>query len=273
MNIEDIQDFIYEKEGNGICTLIINRPERRNALSFISLLEIQVVLDDMEADKNARVLIITGCKEANAFSSGGYYSAKFMASIPPEIKKELDLMDMAQKKLCLKLWDFSKPIIVAINGLAIGGGITMPLAGADLIYMSEDAWLGFYFVKRAVIPEFGMSFILPFYLGFQKAKEICYFGDKITAQEAEKLGLVNKVLPADELMPYAREQALRLVPPKGPSVSLKLMKKTMHNYFREIISRTLDLENEGYKASIKTSDFRAATKSLITKKDPTFKGK
>ena len=133
MNIEDIQDFIYEKDENGICTLTINRPERRNALSFVSLLEIQVVLDDMEADKNARVLIMTGCKEANAFSSGGYYNAKFMTSIPPEIKKELDFMDMAQKKLCLKLWDFSKPIIVAINGLAIGGGITMPLVGADLI--------------------------------------------------------------------------------------------------------------------------------------------
>ena len=93
MNIEYIGDFIYEKEENGICTLTINRPERRNALSFVALLEIQTVLDDMEADKNAKALIITGCKEANAFSSGGYYSAKFMTSIPPEIKKELDLLE------------------------------------------------------------------------------------------------------------------------------------------------------------------------------------
>ena len=273
MNIEDIQDFIYEKEENGICTLTINRPERRNALSFISLLEIQVVLDDMEADKNARVLIITGCKEANAFSSGGYYSAKFMTSLSPEIKKELDFMDMAQKKLCLKLWDFSKPIIVAINGLAIGGGITMPLAGADLIYMSEDAWLGFYFIKRAVIPEFSMSFILPLYLGFQKAKEIIYFGDKITAQEAERLGLVNKVLPADELIPYARKQALRLVPPKGPSVSLKLMKKTMHDYFRDILSRTLDLENRGLRKTFTSKDFNESMKAIKEKRDPVFVGR
>jgi len=273
MNVEDIGDFIYEKEENGLCTLTINRPERRNALSFVALLEIQTVLDDMEADKNAKALIITGCKEANAFSSGGYYSAKFMTSIPPEIKKELDLMDIAQKKLCLKFWDFSKPIIVAINGLAIGGGITMPLAGADLIYMSEDAWLGFFFRQRAVLPEFGMSFILPFYVGFQKAKEILYFGDKITAEEAEKLGLVNKVLPPNELLPYTREQALKLIPPKGPSLSIKLMKKTIHNYFREVISNTLDLENEGYRASIKTHDFRESTKALTQKREPVFKGK
>lgn len=273
MNIEDIQDFKYEKEDNGICTATINQPKRKNAMSFVTFLELEAIIKDIETDKNAKILIITGCKEANAFSSGGYYNAKFMMSISPEIKKELNLLDMAQKRTCLKLFDFSKPIIVAINGLAIGGGITMPLATADLIYMSEDAWLGFYFRQRAVVPEFGMSFILPFYLGFQKAKEIFYFGDKITAQEAEKLGLVNKILPPDKLMPYVREQALRLIPPKGPSLSIKLMKKTMHAYFREIISKTLDLENEGYKASITTRDFRESTKALSQKREPVFRGK
>ena len=274
MKIEDLQDCLYEKdEDTGICTLTFNRPERRNALSFISFLEIETVLTHMEQDKAAQVLIITGSKEGNAFTSGGYYSSKMLTSIPLEVQKEIDLMDMAQKKLCMKLWDFSKPIIAAINGLAIGAGITLPLLGADLIYMSEDAWLGFYFVKRAVVPEFGNDFILPFYLGFQKTKEILYFGDKITAQEALKLGLVNKVLPPDNLMPYAREQALKLIPPKGASLSIKLMKKTMHTYFREIISKTLDLENEGYQTLIKTHDFRESTKSLMEKRDPIFKGK
>ncbi len=273
MNIEDFNDIIYNKEDNGICTITINRPERRNALSYISFLEIETVLDDMEKDKNSRVLIITGCEEAKAFSSGGYYSAKTLTDIPPEVKKEINLMDMAQKRTCMKLWDFSKPIIVAINGLAIGAGITMPLATADLIYMSKDAWLGFYFVKRAVVPEFSMSFILPFLIGFQKAKEILYFGEKITAQEAIELGLINKVLPAEDLMSYVREIALRLVPPKGPILSIKLMKKTIHDYFREIVSRTLDLENEGYQAAIKTHDFRESTKSLIQKREPIFKGK
>ncbi len=273
MKLEDLTDIIYEKEENGVCTMTFNTPKRRNALSFVTFLEIETVLADMEEDKDAKVLIMTGSKEGNAFSSGGYYNAKMLTSISPEIKKEINLMDMAQKRTCMKLFNFSKPVIAAINGLAIGAGITMPLIGADLIYMSGDAWLGFYFAKRAVIAEFANDYLLPFYLGFQKAKEIFYFGDKISANEAEKLGLVNKVLPPDELLDYAREQALKLIPPKAPYMAIKLMKKTMHDYFKDIVSRTLDLENEGYKAAIKTHDFRESTKALSQKREPVFKGK
>jgi len=142
-----------------------------------------------------------------------------------------------------------------------------------LIYMSDDSWLGFYFVKRSLHSESFSSFMLPFYLGFQKAKEFFYFGDNITAKEAEKLGLVNKILPPNELMPYAREQALRLIPPKGPSLSIKLMKRTMHEYFKEILARTLDLENEAIKYIVKSSDFRESSRALKEKREPKFKGK
>jgi len=273
MKVEDIQDLIYEKEENGICTVTINQPKRKNAMSFLTFLEFETVLADMEADKNARVLIITGCEEANAFSSGGYFNMNIYPQLPPEILKEIDLTDIAVKRLCLKFWSFSKPVIAAINGLAVGAGFTMPLAGADLIYMADDAWIGFYFVKRAVIAEFSSHFLLPFYVGFQKAKELLYFGEKITAQDAYKLGFVNRVLPSEELMPFVREQALKLIPPKGPSLSIKLMKRTLHNYFKDILSSTLDLENEGLRKLLTTHDFREALKALSTKKDPNFKGK
>jgi len=273
MDIEDLSEVIYEKEENGICTLTFNIPKRRNAMSVVTFLEINTVLDDMEKDENARVLIITGCKEANAFSSGGYFNMKYMTSIPPEIMSQVDLMDMAQKRTCMKFWNFNKPVIAAINGLAVCIGITMPLIGADLIYMAEDAWIGFYFVKRAVVAEFSSSFVLPFLVGFHKAKELMYFGDKVFAHEAEKLGLVNKVLPSDELIPYARKQALRLVPPNSPSLSITKMKQIMHSNFKEIASKTLDLENQALRELFETHDFRAATQSLITKKDPIFKGK
>ena len=143
MKIEDLTEVLYEKEDNGICTLTFNIPKRRNALSVVTFLEIETVLEDMEKDTNSRVLIITGCKEADAFSSGAYFNTEYMTSVPPEIMKEINLMDMAQKRMCMKFWNFNKPVIAAINGLAVGIGITMPLVGADLIYMSEDAWLGF----------------------------------------------------------------------------------------------------------------------------------
>lgn len=273
MRIEDFEDIIYEKENNGICTATISRPERRNAVSYVTFLELYTVLEDMEKDDNAKVLIITGDPKGNAFTSGGYFEPKFFDKVQSEIKKEIDLMDIAQKKTCLKFWNFYKPVIVAINGLAIGGGISMPLSGADLIYMAEDAWLGFYFAKRAIIPEFGLSFLLPFYLGFQKAKEISYFGDKITAQQAYDLGFINKVLPKDELIPYAREQALKLMPPKGPYLAIKLMKKTMHSYFIDILERTLDLENKGLSKTFRSRDFRESMNALKEKRDPVYIGR
>jgi len=267
MDVEDFNDIIYEKEDNGICTITFNRPERRNAFTKQTFLEIKAVLEDMEQDKNSRVLLMTGCSEANAFSSGGYFNLKFFAPHSPEKRNVL------QKREDIRFWDFSKIIIAAINGLAIGAGITMPLAGADLIYMSADAWLEFNFIKRGIIAQSAMSFILPFYLGFQRAKEILYFGNKITAQEAEKLGLVNKVLPPDDLMPYVRQVAERLIPPKGPSMTIKLMKKTIHNQFREIITHTSDLEKEANRIAFKTHDFREAIRAFTMKRESKFKGK
>ncbi len=271
MKVEDFEDIIYEKENNGICTAMISRPEGRNAVTYITFLEIYTLLEDMEKDRNAKVLIITGDPRGEAFTSGGYFKPEMMEKMRKY--PEIDLMDIAQKRVCMKFWDFNKPVIAAINGMAIGGGITMPLAGADLIYMAEDAWLGFYFSKRAIIPEFSCSFLLPLLVGFQKAKEICYFGDEITAQKAYELGLVNKVLPSKELMSYARKQALRLIPPKGPSLSLKLMKKTMHAYFREILEKTLDLENKALRKVFTSKDFNESMKALKEKRDPVFIGR
>lgn len=271
MSIEDFEDILYEKEDNGICTITISKPERRNAVTYITFIEIYKVLEDMEKDKNSKVLIITGDPKGNAFTSGGYFKKEMF----PKMKKypEIDLMDIAQKKLCLKFWDFTKPVIAAINGMAIGGGVTMPLAGADLIYMAEDAWFGFYFSRRGIIPEFGATFILPFLVGFQKAKEICYFGQKITAQEAYELGIVNKVLPNNELISYAREIALRLIPPKGASLSIKLMKKTMHAYFKDILSKNLDLENKALRKLFASHDFKESMAALKEKRDAIFIGR
>jgi 2-(1,2-epoxy-1,2-dihydrophenyl)acetyl-CoA isomerase len=271
MKIKDFEDIIYKKEENGICTATISRPEGRNAVTYISFLELYTVIEDMEQDRNAKVLILTGDPKGDAFTSGGYFKPEMMH----EMKKypEIDLMDIAQKKICMKFWNFNKPVIAAINGMAIGGGITMPLACADLIYMAENAWLGFFFSKRAIVPEFACSFLLPLLVGFQKAKEICYFGEKITAQKAYELGLVNKVLPPDKLIPYAREQALKLIPPKGSTLSLKLIKKTMHAYFKDILASTLDLENKALRKAFTSKDFTESMKALKEKRDPVFLGR
>jgi 2-(1,2-epoxy-1,2-dihydrophenyl)acetyl-CoA isomerase len=147
------------------------------------------------------------------------------------------------------------------------------LACADLIYMSSDAWLGFFFARNGIIPEFACTFLLPLLVGFQKAKEIIYFGEKITAQRALELNLVNKVLPPEDLITYTREQAIKLIPPKGATLSLKLIKKTMHVYFRDILERTLDLENRGLRKTFASKDFNEFMRAVKEKRDPVFIGR
>ena len=110
-------------------------------------------------------------------------------------------------------------------------------------------------------------------IGMIKAKELFYFGDKMTAQDAKNLGLINKVILRKELMPYARKQASRLIPPKGPSLSIKLMKKTIHSYFKDILEKQLDLENKMWTKTIQSKDFRESLKALKEKRNPIFIGK
>ncbi|TXT65305.1 MAG: 3-hydroxypropionyl-coenzyme A dehydratase [Promethearchaeota archaeon] len=273
MEIDEFRDIKYEKEENGILTVTLNRPERKNALSPLTLLELWYAADHAEKDHKVKVMILTGCEEANAFCSGGYFSKTMFEEIPTKYKKEMNLRDMASKKLCLKYWDFEKPILTAINGLAVGGGFTFPLVCSDLIYMSEDSWVGLYFVKRAVMMDFGTSYLLPFYVGFQKAKELFYFGDKLSAKEVYDLGMVNEIVAGDELMEYTRAQAIELIPPHGPSLSIKLMKKTMHAYFRDIIEEQLDLENKGWVKTLTSKDFKESLEALKQKRDANFIGK
>ena len=141
MESKDFKDILFDKEDNGIVTVTLNRPERKNALSALTLLELWYAVDIAEKDKEIKVMILTGSEKANAFCSGGYFNTKddFRKEIPPELYEEVNLRDMASKKLCLKFWDFSKPVIAAMNGLAVGGGFTLPVVCADLPYASEDA--------------------------------------------------------------------------------------------------------------------------------------
>lgn len=271
MEIEDFKDILFEKEENGIVTITLNRPERKNALSALTLLELWYALDIAEKDKQIKVMIFTG--SGNAFCSGGYFNIDALREIPKEYMKEIDLRDLTSKKLGLKFWDFSKPIIAAVNGLGVGAGFNIPVLYADFTYASEDAWFGLYFIKRAVVGDVGSGILLPLLIGFKKAKELLYFGDKITAQDAEKLGLINKVLSPDELMPYARQQALRLIPPKSPSLALKLMKKSIHAYYRDIIEKQCDLENKHWAKCVRSRDFYESLEALKEKRDSIFQGK
>jgi 2-(1,2-epoxy-1,2-dihydrophenyl)acetyl-CoA isomerase len=280
MDARDFNNIIYDKDENsGIVQVSINRPEIKNALTILVLLELHRAAELIERDESAMAMVLTGAKapEKNdpaneAFSSGGYFNPADLDALDDETKKEIDLSDLAQKKLCLKLWQLNKPLIAAINGLAIGGGFTVPLACADLIYASEHAWVRLPFVNLGITPELASTYLLPRILGFQRAKEIFFFGEKLDADRLMELGLINKVLPHDELIPYSKEMAAKLIPPKGASLAVSLTKQALHRPLIEAVSRALDEENEGLSKAFASADFWEALSARKEKREPDFKG-
>ncbi len=274
------KSVLYEKDNDtGIVMVTINRPEIKNALTLRVALELRWAVNEVEKDDTAKALIITGARPEGdhdpakeAFSSGAYLNPAELASMDEETKSEIDLTDIAQKKLCLKLWSLYKPVIVAMNGLAIGGGLTIPLACSDLIFASEHAWGRLPFVSIGIVPELASSYFLPRLLGFQKAKEIMFFGEKITAQQMLDLGIINKVLPHDQLIPYAKETALRLIPPRGAWQAVRMTKEILHKPLIEAVTRALDLENKALNKTFGSGDFLEAVNAHIEKRTPVFKG-
>jgi len=281
MDTRDFQDILYQKEEQtGIVTVTLNTPKRKNALSPYTFLELFFAVEAMEKDEGARVMVLTGAKDPDssdptreAFSSGGYFNMAVMTALREEFKSQIDFSDIAQKRLTLKMWQLEKPVIAAVNGLMIGGAFTLCLSCADLIYVSEHAWAQLPFVNLGIIPELASSYILPRLLGFQRAKEIMYFGERIPAQQLYELGLVNKVLPHDRLIPYAREMALRLIPPQAAGLAVRFAKRALHKPLIEAMTTALDLENEGLNKAFATADFREAMKARMEKRPPSFEGK
>jgi enoyl-CoA hydratase/carnithine racemase len=280
MKVEDFKEIVYQKEDNGIVTVTLNRPKRKNALSPYTFYELFWAVDAMEKDDSAGVMILTGAKDPDsddptkeAFSSGGYFNPASLAGLSEEVKAQLDLTDIAQKKLTLKMWQFDKPVIAAVNGLTVGGAFTMCLSCCDLIYCSEHAWASLPFVGLGIIPELASSYLLPRLIGFQRAKEIMFFAERIPARELFDLGLINKVLPHDQLLPYARERALKLVPPQGAGYAVRMAKQALHQPLLVEVTTALDRENKGLNEAFGTADFVEALTARIEKRAPVFKGR
>lgn len=280
MKPEEFNDITYVKDDTGIVTLTFATPARKNALSAVTFLEIGYAVDHFQADDSAHAMILTGAVDPTsddpgkeAYSSGGYFNPDAFEGLAPGVLEQIDMADIAQKRTTMKFFECYKPVFAAVNGLAIGGAFTLTLASADQIFLSEHAWAQLPFAKLGIAAELGSTYFLPRLLGFQKAKELLYFPERIGAQELVELGIANKVLPHGELLPYVREQAQRLIPPDGAALSIREMKRCMHQPHIEALGKALDMENTALGNLMGTEDFMEGLTARAQRRTPVFKGR
>ncbi len=255
------ETLLFEKEGS-VCILTLNRPERLNAISGTMFEEIKSALDQIKADDEIRVVVITGA--GRAFSSGGDFKIDYSQA------GQTEDIDVSQKELVLKLITIDKPIIAAINGLALGAGLNIAL-NCDLVYASETAEMGTFFIKRAITPEMASTYLLPRNVGIHKAKELIFFGDKISAQEAKAIGLINDVFPDDVFMEKVKELAQRLA--HGPTFAIGLAKRAIHALLMDKITQALDNEAANLWKAFDSEDFTESLLSFMEKRETNYKGK
>ena len=213
---------------DGIATLTLNRPDKLNAFNTLMMQEMIAAFDRTDADDSVRVVIVTGA--GRAFCAGADLSAgaaTFDYSTRGGEDKEARTLDGVQRDggglLTLRIYDSLKPVIAAVNGAAVGVGVTMQLA-MDIRMASTDARYGFVFARRGINPEACSSWFLPRLVGIQTALEWCYSGRVFPAQEAHEKGLVRSLHAPEDLLPAARALAREIADNTAP-VSIALTRQ------------------------------------------------
>jgi len=259
----EFKNTLYEKS-EGIATITINRPQALNALNEETLLEISSRLDDAKKDENIRAIVITGVGD-RAFSAGadlnmmknaGSLKAKRLSEFGQHVTREIE--------------ELGKPVIAAINGFALGGGLELAMA-CDIRIASENARLGQPEINVGLIPGWGGTQRLPRFVGKGIAKEMIFTGKMIDAKTAERLGLLNAVVPPDQLKSRVKELANELM--GKPPVGIQLAKQLINNSIETDLRIGLMHEAEAFGIIASTEDFNEGVAAFLEKRKPKYKGK
>lgn len=249
-----------------IATITLNRPDKLNAFGGRMRQEIEEVVDDVCTDRDVRVIVITGA--GKAFCVGGDVT-EFVGGTTKALTETSPSERPAMSKIVLALNAVEKPVIAAVNGVAAGGGVNLALA-CDIRVASEKARFGQVFTRRGVHPDWGGSYFLPRLVGYAKACELIFSAEVIGAQEALEIGMVNKVVPHEELMPATMAMADRMA--KNAPIPMAFAKRALQNYHKWDLAQALDYEAYVLSVTMKSKDIAEGFKAFLEKRDPEFTG-
>ena len=258
---------LLEAKHEGIATLVMNRPDRLNALNNELAIAVNDALGRFAEDDTVRVVVITGA--GRAFCAGGDLAAMAKGH-QSGATQDLEPLLRAGMQMVLKMRTMAQPVIAAVNGAAAGAGMNIALA-ADIRIAAEEATFGQNFSKVGLFPDYGGTYFLPQLVGPAKAAELFYTGDMIDAKTALALGLVNQVVPATQLEATVKTLAQKIA--QGPSLPIRAAKKALFASEEKELSKALDNEVREQIRCYLSDDCNEGIRAFFEKRLPKFQGK
>jgi 2-(1,2-epoxy-1,2-dihydrophenyl)acetyl-CoA isomerase len=257
-----VKTLTLERDERGVATLVLNRPEKKNAIDHLMFEELAQALDEITRSASDRVLVLAGA--GGNFSAG----ADLGGQGAPE-RHHLAHMRF-YGSVALALHQLPIPTIAAVRGVAVGAGLNLAL-GCDLIAASDTARFSEIFARRGLSLDLGGSWLLPRLIGMHRAKELALLAEMIPAQEAERIGLVNRVVPDAELDALVSDWAGRLA--AGPPIALAMTKRLLSQSFATGLAEALDAEGMAQTVNTASEDTKEAFRAFFQKREPTFRGR
>jgi 2-(1,2-epoxy-1,2-dihydrophenyl)acetyl-CoA isomerase len=259
------ETIIVERD-EGVVTVTLNRPDRKNAGNGLMWQELHETFSDVGRRRQDRVVVVTGA--GGAFCSGADIADPSGVSGDPEDPHIVRMRFFGQ--VMLALHELPQPTIAKIRGIAAGAGMSLAL-GCDLTVASENARFSEIFARRGLSVDGGSSWLLPRLVGLHKAKELAYFADILSAQEADRYGLLNRVVPDDELDAFVDTWARRLA--QGPPIALSMTKTLLDNSMSVTMAQALEDEARCQTINFYSADTGEAMRAFAEKREPKFSGR
>lgn len=262
-----LDSLIRHATDNAVSWITLDRPEAMNALTWDQRERVIALLASASADPDVRAVVITAT--GRGFCAGADLRGAPAAGerITGDVARTLRL---GAQRLVAAVLDCEKPVIAAVNGTAAGLGAHLALA-CDLVLAAEPARFIEVFVRRGLVPDGGGAYLLPRLIGPQRAKELMFFGDALTARDAERLGLVNRVVPPEDLEKTAREWAERLA--AGPTRALALTKQLVNASLDTDRTAAFAAEAAAQEINMTTADAKEGVASFVERRAAEYRGR